>query len=321
MTAVLNTVLVLVLSIGLLGCLLSSIHRSGGLTRVLILFDGNCRTSKQINILLHLLSNILSTAILASSNFFMQVLTSPSRQEIDKAHATGRSLDIGVQSLLNFGQLRKRKLVSWSLIVFSSLPLHLFANSVIFWVDDGRMDYTAIYATESFIRGGQYFPLGAALLPDQKTRLKDYLNPSSNISTTIARAAREAAGWKRMDVEACAALYLNKARVPMHDHGDVVMILDSKGWTTEDLWNFNSSQYEAAAAYGPADQLNTLLSTQNTQVGSPRLLTAVAESKIIIDLRAEDDYSGRYDYDDDARIVSRSLARQLARSLRRYLFF
>ncbi|KAF6820539.1 hypothetical protein CSOJ01_00795 [Colletotrichum sojae] len=52
----------------------------------------------QIDTVLHLLVNIVSTAALASSNFFMQVLNAPSRREVDAVHARGIWLDIGVPS-------------------------------------------------------------------------------------------------------------------------------------------------------------------------------------------------------------------------------
>jgi uncharacterized protein DUF6536 len=118
LTATLNTALVFIILLALIGCLPSFLYRTGGLGRVLVLFNGSCEKSRQINLLLHLATNIISTIILTSSNVFMQVLTSPSREEDDRTHAKGRSLDIGVQSLLNFGQLRRRKLIS--LVLLSS---------------------------------------------------------------------------------------------------------------------------------------------------------------------------------------------------------
>src|SRR5438034_3247328 len=105
-TAALNIAGISSLFFGLLVCLVVSTVRAGGLTRVLILFEGPCKQSRRLNLGLHLLINVVSSAILASANFFMQVLTSPSRGEIDNAHLKARYLEIGVQSLLNFSHFR-----------------------------------------------------------------------------------------------------------------------------------------------------------------------------------------------------------------------
>ncbi|KAH6674003.1 hypothetical protein F5X68DRAFT_235657 [Plectosphaerella plurivora] len=255
-TAAINTVVILVIFLGLAGSLAWALYLSGGLNRVLILYQGSCEKSRDINLVLHLGSNILSTGILASSNFFLQILTSPSREEIDLAHANSQSLDIGVQSLMNFSRLRKRKVITWILLVLGSLPLHVFANSVFFRTDDGRIDYHAIYATESFVHGGPYFRPGAALEPPL-SYYSSNKGPTHYINEIVSKARKEAAGWERIDAKACAARYGD--RKPLHDYRDVVMILDSNGWTIEDLWNPNSPR---AGIRLPKADLNTLLSIQ-----------------------------------------------------------
>src|SRR5436305_1400306 len=46
--------------------------------------------------------NIISTVLIATSNYVMQCMCAPSRKEIDKAHAAGSFLNIGVSSMHNF---------------------------------------------------------------------------------------------------------------------------------------------------------------------------------------------------------------------------
>lgn len=93
-----NIILISICEVVVLTHFIISISRPGAsLYRSTILFDGPCDKASRIDAILHLVVNVLSTAILASSNFFMQVVSSPSRLEVDKAHATLRSLDIGVQ--------------------------------------------------------------------------------------------------------------------------------------------------------------------------------------------------------------------------------
>ena len=48
------------------------------------LLDGNCRTTRNLNLWLHLAINVLSTLLLGASNYCMQCLASPTREEIGK---------------------------------------------------------------------------------------------------------------------------------------------------------------------------------------------------------------------------------------------
>ncbi|OJJ82358.1 uncharacterized protein ASPGLDRAFT_531052 [Aspergillus glaucus CBS 516.65] len=49
----------------------------------------------------HLVINILSTLMLAGSNFTMQCLCAPTRKDLDRAHQSNRWLDIGAPSIRN----------------------------------------------------------------------------------------------------------------------------------------------------------------------------------------------------------------------------
>ncbi|KAF1945579.1 hypothetical protein EJ02DRAFT_338180, partial [Clathrospora elynae] len=50
---------------------------------------------------LHLIINVFSTMVLAASNYTMQILHSPTREEIDSAHSRGQWLNIGLLSIRN----------------------------------------------------------------------------------------------------------------------------------------------------------------------------------------------------------------------------
>ena len=90
-----------------------------------ILYEGNCDSASRLNTVLHLLVNALSTIILSSSNYCMQCLSAPTRQELDKAHHNGKWLHIGIQSTRNLRSISKRRLALWLLLGLSSLPIHL----------------------------------------------------------------------------------------------------------------------------------------------------------------------------------------------------
>ncbi|KAF2491784.1 hypothetical protein BU16DRAFT_574727 [Lophium mytilinum] len=96
------------------------------------LYDGACSETRTLNVGVHVLINVFSTALLGASNYAMQCLVAPTRGELDKTHVKGGWMDVGVLSLRNLRGVGRRKVVLWGLLGVTSLPLHLFYNSVIF---------------------------------------------------------------------------------------------------------------------------------------------------------------------------------------------
>jgi hypothetical protein len=88
-------------------------------------FRGDCTKVDRINLVVHLAINALSTALLSGSNYCMQCLSAPSRDEVDKAHAKRRWLDIGVPSIRNLRSIARGKVFVWWILGLSSVPLHL----------------------------------------------------------------------------------------------------------------------------------------------------------------------------------------------------
>ncbi|KAF2155261.1 hypothetical protein K461DRAFT_110724 [Myriangium duriaei CBS 260.36] len=103
----------------------------------------------------HLLVNVLATGLLAASNYAMQVLVSPTRYEVDKAHARRKWLDVGLPSLRNIRAVSWWRLLLWCGLVLSSLPLHLVYNSVIFSTFMAH-DYHALIVSPDFPDGAPY---------------------------------------------------------------------------------------------------------------------------------------------------------------------
>lgn len=89
------------------------------------LHEGDCDYVKKVNTAGHVVINVLSTALLAASNYSMQCLSAPSRTEVDDAHRRRTWLDIGTPSLRNLASIPRRRRVLWLLLGISSLPLHL----------------------------------------------------------------------------------------------------------------------------------------------------------------------------------------------------
>ncbi|KAJ5951286.1 uncharacterized protein N7479_009699 [Penicillium vulpinum] len=97
-----------------------------------ILYEGDCKKVHHLDLGFHLLINVLSTALVSASNFGMQCLAAPTRQNIDRAHQKGKWLDIGVPSIRNLFHVSKGRSLLWICLAFSSLPFHLIYNSTIF---------------------------------------------------------------------------------------------------------------------------------------------------------------------------------------------
>ena len=121
-TAAITTSIVFLINLGITIWAATRQGTSGG---VGILYHGACTNSRQINTVLHLLINTLSTLLLSASNYTMQCLSSPTRAEVDQAHKKGVWLDIGIPSLRNLTGISWRRRVLWGLLALSSLPLHL----------------------------------------------------------------------------------------------------------------------------------------------------------------------------------------------------
>jgi hypothetical protein len=124
----------------LLGCLSSSIVLScnivllavGAATRsgydndgVATIFEGDEATISLWNTILHVVINVLSTLLLSASNYTMQVLNSPTREEINKAHKNGKWLDIGLLSVHNLRIISSKRAILCIVLALTSTPLHL----------------------------------------------------------------------------------------------------------------------------------------------------------------------------------------------------
>ncbi|KAH7191753.1 uncharacterized protein B0J16DRAFT_353441 [Fusarium flagelliforme] len=97
-----------------------------------VIFEGSCSTTRTLNILIHLITNISSSVLLAASNYGMQCLTAPTRAEVNAAHAKLEWLDIGILSIRNLRKAPWSRVFLWWLLVLSSLPLHFLYNSIVY---------------------------------------------------------------------------------------------------------------------------------------------------------------------------------------------
>ena len=118
----------------------------------------------------------------------MQILSAPTRKEIDKAHARKKWLDIGVPSVRNLKNVATKKVVMWCLLGLSSLPLHLLYNSLIFY-SLATNEYDIIFATEGFVLGGPQSIYNQTMFPN------------------IRSIQTQAKTWQRLDKVDCINAY------------------------------------------------------------------------------------------------------------------
>lgn len=82
------------------------------------LFTGSCATTSNLNWGLHAVINVAVLVLLVGANYVFQVLSSPTRSEITKAHESKKWLEIGVPSVRNFLHIGKgRGILSMALLV------------------------------------------------------------------------------------------------------------------------------------------------------------------------------------------------------------
>ncbi|GME32262.1 uncharacterized protein LTHEOB_759 [Neofusicoccum parvum] len=116
---------------------------------------GDCGKIERMGSVIHLAINAASTLLLGASNYSMQVLSAPTRKDIDEAHRRGSWLDIGVLSIRNFASIRGKKLWLWLALGFSSVPLHLVYNST-FFVSTANHNYDIYIANDQFATGAEF---------------------------------------------------------------------------------------------------------------------------------------------------------------------
>jgi hypothetical protein len=83
----------------------------------------SCKSVGKMTFYAQLIINMFSTVLLAGSNYCMQCLSSPTRSEVDSAHAQNSYLNIGILSWRNVVSFRKRRMCLLLALVLSGVPL------------------------------------------------------------------------------------------------------------------------------------------------------------------------------------------------------
>lgn len=127
---------ILTLNVALAGWLAT---RADSLGDLIVLSRCSCHTSKAVIQAMHLLINLLASLLLAASNYCLQILNSPLREELDAAHESKKSMCVGIPNIRNLWQISWTRRVLWPVLALSSSPVHLLWNSTIVQTPSANM--------------------------------------------------------------------------------------------------------------------------------------------------------------------------------------
>ena len=117
--------------------------------------EGSCSETKNLAMWIHLAINVLSTLLLGASNYTMQCLASPTREDINRAHRQNVWLDIGTPSIRNLLRISRSRISLWWLVAISSVPLHLMYNSAVFTTLSAQ-EYNVFSVSANFLTGAPF---------------------------------------------------------------------------------------------------------------------------------------------------------------------
>ncbi|KAI3335199.1 hypothetical protein F4824DRAFT_489689 [Ustulina deusta] len=220
-----------------------------------VVFEGSCDSVSSMSIGIQFAINVISTTILASSNFFMQVIAAPTRRDVDKAHGKRKSMEIGVLSLSNLSSIPGLKVTLFLILGLSSVPIHLFFNSLIL-ESSTSTDALIFLAAETFLKGEQQFSSPGIVVSEtinittDKERLQVTLN---DISESVQQ---DTSNWQRISVDECHSRY-NSSKEPLVNYRHAIMIVTDPRQNSTSGWVNNNDHAVVTSADASANSIWT----------------------------------------------------------------
>nr|XP_036587658.1 uncharacterized protein CTRU02_02574 [Colletotrichum truncatum]KAF6798600.1 hypothetical protein CTRU02_02574 [Colletotrichum truncatum] len=217
------------------------IRRTGSVQDQPVFYSNDCERTRVLLVFLRFLISALSTLVLVSSYYFMQILVAPTREDIDKAHGRSQWMDIGVPSTRNLRFISCRRSVLWLLLAVIWVPFHLLSNSCVFGIVPA-VPWVTVLATESFVSGGDYYLPGIGMGPPREDKRLPYTERFNiSVPEEVKYIADNAAKWERLSARECLHAYDVWINVHKRRHMVAVVSMtnddddDEKGgWTTSD---------------------------------------------------------------------------------------
>lgn len=202
---------------------------------------GKCSDIKTWDFWFHLGINVLSSVLLAASNYTMQCLSAPVREEIDKGHLERIAFDIGIPSLKNLRRISRIKLILWALLAVSSIPLHLVYNSVVFSTLSTH-SYAVLLVTPDFLSGAPFLDTTPLIIDasrrvvDGITRmLLDDIAKIENIQRNVSVSKQDQSNseWQELDSRQCREAYRHEI---LSDRSDILAVSSANSTVTSLLY-------------------------------------------------------------------------------------
>lgn len=196
---------------------------------VVTLTTGGCAAIRAKNFWIHLLINIIASGVYATSSYVLQRIVAPTRAEVDNIHKQGGSLSIGSLSVSNAFVLSRKKLITFSVLWISSLPLHLMANSALVYTStNAEWSNYVLLQSEDILSGAQHNTTYASVGPDrsrqQITNVREMtlLYQTLEITQYLLQQQPE---FEELDVLTCGETYASGAS---ETWGDLILVLDDR---------------------------------------------------------------------------------------------
>ncbi|KAK1976579.1 hypothetical protein LZ30DRAFT_603189 [Colletotrichum cereale] len=119
------------------------------------LFKGDCAAARDLKIGVFVAINVIAIVLLSAANYVFQVLSSPTRIEVDVAHSEKRWLDIGIPSFRNLHFVSKPRVIMAVIIMLAAVSTQVIYNAVIFSTQPA-FDHQVVFVTRGFLTSGQF---------------------------------------------------------------------------------------------------------------------------------------------------------------------
>ena len=156
----------------------------------------------------------------------MQCLSSPTRDEVDRAHKKNIRLDIGVPGMRNLRQISWNRIVLWWLLALSGIPLHLLYNSAIF--------------STLFVQDHTVYAVSADLIMQDPSNWPAPDMSMASASPYQAEHFKNASNWDLLENDKCIKSY---SRRIVSDRGDVLTITNGSKVLKAISGTYDSSGY------------------------------------------------------------------------------
>lgn len=149
----------------------------------------------------------------------MQAWAAPTRADVEQIHESGGTADIGIISMSNVFHIRPKRLIMWTIMLVTALPLHLVYNSAISSTTS-RPSYNVVVVSPEFLTHPVEVPPTSAV-PEVSVHRQTHDNMTHGLLFDL----RNTSQWREVDVLTSAERDL---RTKASSYGGVVLVADQK---------------------------------------------------------------------------------------------